>query len=118
MIFSKQILNANGLVDSIQICVADLDKRFLFNKEICQIRYDEFFKKYEDNKKKANTFFNNIQTMMKMNLFTKELYESYFNQSELTEIFFIKFLVLLFFFTILLLNKTSLFLRECILFFF
>ena len=91
MIFSKQILNANGLVDSIQICVADLDKRFLFNKEICPISYDEFFKKYEDNKKKANTFFNNIQTMMKMNLFTKQLYESYFNQSELTEIFFIKF---------------------------
>ena len=91
MIFSKQILNANGLVDSLQICVADLDKRFLFNKEICPISYDDFFKKYEDNKKKANTFFNNIQTMMKMNLFTKQLYESYFNKSELTEIFFIKF---------------------------
>ena len=91
MIFSKQILNANGLVDSLQICVADLDKRFLFNKEICPISYDDFFKKYEDNKKKANTFFNNIQTMMKMNLFTKKLYESYFNQNELTEIFFIKF---------------------------
>ena len=89
-IFSNEIIDS-ALSNSLQICIADLDKRYLFKKAINPIKYDEFFEMYEDHNRDATSFLNKIQNLMKNNLFDEEIYKSYFNKKELTDIFFIKF---------------------------
>ena len=89
-IFSNEIMD-NALKNSLQICIADLDKRYLFKKEINPINYDEFFQIYEKYNDDAINFFNEIQHLMKENLFSEEIYKSYFKEKKLTDIFFDKF---------------------------
>ena len=89
-IFSNEIIDS-ALSNSLQICIADLDKRYLFKKAINPIKYDEFFEMYEEHNRDATSFLNKIQNLMKNNLFDEEIYKSYFNKKELTDIFFIKF---------------------------
>ena len=89
-IFSNEIIDS-ALSNSLQICIADLDKRYLFKKAINPIKYDEFFEMYEDHNRDATSFLNKIQNLMKMNLFDEEIYKSYFDKEELIDIFFIKF---------------------------
>ena len=89
-IFCDEIID-NAMNNSLQICMADLDKRYLFKKEINPINYNEFFQMYEKYNVDATNFFNQIQGLMKMNLFSEEIYKSYFNEKKLPDIFFIKF---------------------------
>ena len=89
-VFSNEIID-NTFNKSLQICIADLDKRYLFKKGINPINYYEFFDKYNNNYDEAKDFFNKIENLMKMNLFSEELYKSYFILYYLIDIFFIKF---------------------------
>ena len=88
--FSENIMY-NAMNDSLQICIVDLDKKYLFKKEINPINYNEFFQIYEKYNDDAINFFNKIQHLMKMNSFSEEIYKSYFNEINLKDIIFNKF---------------------------
>ena len=89
-IFSNEIMD-NAMNNSLQICIADLNKRFLFKKAINPINFDEFFEIYKKYNDEAINFFNKIQHLMGVNLFSEEQYKSLFNEKKLTDILFIKF---------------------------
>jgi len=89
-IFSNEIMD-NAMNNSLQICIADLNKRFLFKKAINPINFDEFFEIYKKYNDDAINFFNKIQHLMGVNLFSEEQYKSLFNEKKLTDILFIKF---------------------------
>ena len=72
-IFCNEIID-NAMNNSLQICIADLNKRFLFKKAINPINFDEFFEIYKKYNDDAINFFNKIQHLMGVNLFILQNY--------------------------------------------
>ena len=90
IVISSQIAQISQK-NSVQICVADLDKRLFFEREISPINYNEFFEKYDELNSKAKYIYDQIIKLTKSNFFNYDIYNSYFNIKELENILFMKF---------------------------
>ena len=75
---------------SAQIYCADLEKRLFFSRQISPINYNKFFEMYDNYNDDSEKFLRNIQNMLDSNLFSYELYKTYFNKKKLEDILYIK----------------------------
>ena len=75
---------------SAQIYCADLEKRLFFSRQISPINYNKFFEMYDNYNDDSEKFLRNIQNMLDSNLFSYELYKTYFKKTELGDILDIK----------------------------
>ena len=89
IVITQQIVNISD-INSVQIYCADLTKRLFFVKEISLVDHEGFLKMYNNYNDESNKFYRNIKYMLDSNLFSYDLYKTYFNTEELEEISYIK----------------------------
>lgn len=76
---------------SMQVYIADLQKKLFFYKSISTPNYDSFFENYKDNGNKAKTFFSDIHNFFEDKNFNHEKYLSLFNKGYLGDSLVIKY---------------------------
>ena len=86
---SNEISTLSGK-NSVQIYCADLANRVFFEKEISLLECEGFLKMYNEYYNDSIKFYNNIKCMLDTNLFSYDLYKTYFNKEELENILYIK----------------------------
>ena len=86
---SNEISTLSGK-NSVQIYCADLANRVFFEKEISLLECEGFLEMYNEYYNDSIKFYNNIKCMLDTNLFSYDLYKTYFNKEELENILYIK----------------------------
>ena len=86
---SNEISTLSGK-NSVQIYCADLANRVFFEKEISLLECEGFLEMYNKYYNDSIKFYNNIKCMLDTNLFSYDLYKTYFNKEELENILYIK----------------------------
>ena len=86
---TKEILSTGDW--SMQVYIADLQKKLCFYKNISTPDYSSFFENYENNKNKAKTFFSEILKFFEDKDFNHEKYISLFNKGYFGDSLVIKY---------------------------